>query len=795
MTKTSRLIDQLPAYVLYAIIFLVPLAFWPSPYVLAGADKKFLFIVLTAVLAVVWWLSRTKAPAITLPGRWWLLALGALPIAAVISSLFSGAPHHSLISLGMENATAWAFYWWFWFTVVAAMVWTNRRTAGLYGLVAILSVGVLVALFQWLKLLLGNFTQLAIFANPAANLIGKWNEFGLFMGLTVVLSIAFLEFLPWRRMPLPAWLSWLGLGLGLASLVVVNYWYSWLLVGSAALIISAAKLIRDRRSVELKAHPAGWHYLWSRPAWVAALALVLILLGNQVVWPAAAERVGLAGQITAAGDWLGIQVLEVSPSWQGTTQVTTGAIKESPLFGVGPNKFASAWFKYRPGDVNASPFWSMSFDYGVGFWPSLAVTMGILGVVVGVLFFLISINFLLKGLFAAKFQTDANWPFLAVTAVGALYLLAASAIYPTGTVLLVYLFTLLALFIALATALNLTPAWKIKWAAGADGLPMRYLISGIVIGLATLLLVAQSLLSGFYFTRALAAVNRDNDHIKGEILLAKAISINRHDLFYRSLVDLEQFFLADLLQNQDLKPEEAQARFQNILAALVDNSRRAVDYNKTNYLNWEYQGRAFESVVPLEIEGAYEAALAAYGRARVESGDLPSILLDLARLEATAGNTVQAKNYLTEALAKKPNYTEAIFVLAQIEAEAGNLATAINLADQAAAAEPNNPTTFFASGLLKYQARDYRGAASALEQAVVLNTNYANARYFLGLAYDRLGLVTRALEQFEIILVSNDLPEIRQIIANLEAGQPALAEIPPPAPEDREELPVEEDEG
>ncbi|PIR45677.1 MAG: hypothetical protein COV09_00120 [Candidatus Vogelbacteria bacterium CG10_big_fil_rev_8_21_14_0_10_50_13] len=791
MTKTSRLIDQLPAFLLYAIIFLIPIAFWPSPYILAGADKKFLFLILAAALAVVWWLSRVKAPTISLPGRWWLLALWSLPAVALVSSLFSGAPHHSLISLGIENATAWAFGWWALFATLAVMVWFNRRAAGLYGLVAILSVGVLVALFQWSKLLFGNFTQLAIFANPAANLIGKWNEFGLFMGLTVVLAIAFLEFLPWRRMPLPAGLAWFGLGLGLISLVVVNYWYSWLLVGSAAIIILATKLIRDRRLVELEAaRPAGWRYLWSRPVLVLILAVVLILIGNQVVWPAAAERVGLAEQITAAGDWLGVQVLEVSPSWRGTAQVTAGAVKE--LFGVGPNKFASAWFKYRPSDVNASPFWTMSFDYGIGFWPSLAVTMGILGVVAGALFFLISINFLLKGLFAAKFQTDANWPLLSVAAMGTLYLLAASTIYPTGTTLLVYLFVFLSLFIALSTTIGLTPPWKIKWASADGDLPVWHLAGGIIIGLTLLLFLVQSLLASFYFSRALAAVNRDDNQVKGEILLTKAISVSRHDLFYRSLVDLEQLFLSDLVQNQELKPEEAQVRFQNILAALVDNSRRAVDYNETNYLNWEYQGRAFESVVPLEIGGAYEAALAAYGRARVESGDLPSILLDLARLEAIAGHPAQAKDYLTVALAKKPNYTGAIFVLAQIEAEAGNLAAAINLADQAMAAEPNHPPTFFAAGLLKYQAAEYFSAATALERAVELNANYANARYFLGLAYSRLGRQAEALEQFKIILTSNDLPEIRQIIANLEAGQPALAEIPPPAPEDREELPVEE---
>lgn len=790
MTKTSKLINQLPAFLLYLIIFLIPIAFWPSQYVLAGAAKKYLFIGLVIALAVAWWFSKSKSPTVSLPSKWWLATLWFLPLAAVISGLLSGSPHHSLISLGVENDTAWAFFGWALFATVAAVIWLNRRAAGLYTVAAVLAVGLVVGLFQWIRLLAGNFTYLAVFANPAANLIGKWNEFGLFMGLMVVLSLAFLEFFPWRRLPLLAGLAWSGLILGLASLILINYWYGWVLIGLAALLIVVTNWSKNRRGLDGQSPWPIYRYLFTRPMLVATLALILLLIGNQTFWPSLAGRVGLADTLVKVSDQLGVQVLEVSPSWVGTGQVIWNTLKNDPLVGVGPNNFSSAWFKYRPIDVNTSPFWSLGFDYGIGFWPSLAATMGILGIV-AILLILGAIGYLLsRVLFVIKAQTDTAWPPAVVIALGAVYLLGTSVFYPVGTVVLVYLFAFLALLIASATTIGLVSPWEIGWAKADGTLALWRLVIAGIIGAAAVLLLVQSLLAAFYFNRALAAVNRDGNLEKGEVFLAQAAGINHHDLFYRSLVDVELSFLASLLQNQNLEPAEAQTRFQNTFTALADNSRRAVNYNSTNYLNWQYQGRVFESVAPLGVDGAYEAAFSAYGRARIESGDLPSILLNLARLEITAGDIAQAKNYLTEALTKKPNYTEAIFVLAQIEAETGNLGSAIDLADTAAGADPGNPTTFFTVGLLKYQAGDYRGAVTALEQAINLDPTYANARYFLGLTYDQLNRSTEALEQFEIILTTNDLLEIRQIIANLKAGRAALIDTEPPLPEDRAELPV-----
>jgi tetratricopeptide (TPR) repeat protein len=63
----------------------------------------------------------------------------------------------------------------------------------------------------------------------------------------------------------------------------------------------------------------------------------------------------------------------------------------------------------------------------------------------------------------------------------------------------------------------------------------------------------------------------------------------------------------------------------------------------------------------------------------------------------------------------------------------------------------------------------------ALERAVALNPVYANARYFLGLSYSKLGKVKEAITQFEQISATNpDNSEVKTILSNLRAGKAPL---------------------
>jgi tetratricopeptide (TPR) repeat protein len=103
----------------------------------------------------------------------------------------------------------------------------------------------------------------------------------------------------------------------------------------------------------------------------------------------------------------------------------------------------------------------------------------------------------------------------------------------------------------------------------------------------------------------------------------------------------------------------------------------------------------------------------------------------------------------------------------------------------------------FQLGFLYYKNNQFDFAKQVFERVVQLSPNYSNARYFLGLIYDRENLKdkSKAIEQFlKIAELNPDNNEIKLIIANLEAGKPALYKIVPPAqaPQSRAEAPVSE---
>ena len=121
-----------------------------------------------------------------------------------------------------------------------------------------------------------------------------------------------------------------------------------------------------------------------------------------------------------------------------------------------------------------------------------------------------------------------------------------------------------------------------------------------------------------------------------------------------------------------------------------------------------------------------------------------------------------------------------VFLLSQVEAAKGNLNDAITAAQFATQLNPNNALLFFQLGLLQYTKGDYAPAQTAFEQAIALQSNYANAQYFLGLSYARLGQNEKAIDQFDKLLTSNPgNTDIQTILSILRAGKsPFVAPTP-----------------
>ena len=105
---------------------------------------------------------------------------------------------------------------------------------------------------------------------------------------------------------------------------------------------------------------------------------------------------------------------------------------------------------------------------------------------------------------------------------------------------------------------------------------------------------------------------------------------------------------------------------------------------------------------------------------------------------------------------------------------------------------PKDTGTSFQLAFLYYKAQDFAKAKAEFIRAIIIDPDFANARYFLGLLYDREGNKEDAIDQFDRIAKLNpDNEQIKQILENLRTGKPALG-IPPEQPAPIEEKPTEQ---
>src|SRR3990167_1497723 len=223
--------------------------------------------------------------------------------------------------------------------------------------------------------------------------------------------------------------------------------------------------------------------------------------------------------------------------------------------------------------------------------------------------------------------------------------------------------------------------------------------------------------------------------IKTENLLIKAVSVSPNDNFLRVLSSV---YLAHLnlivAENQSGSLDSAKQDLQDNLKKAEDSAILAVKSNPKNYQNFVSLGDVYSFVLPLGVAEAYQNAKSAYEQALVLNPKNPEILLFLANLEIGNKDNIKAISYLNQAIAIKPNYSDA----------------------------------FFSLGSLEYQSGNFVSASKNFENAVISDSSNINARYFMALSYSKSGRVDEAISQLELLAkVYPDNQEINSTLVGL----------------------------
>jgi tetratricopeptide (TPR) repeat protein len=747
----SGKLDRISFIILQVTLFLTPIFFIPSVTVPLQTGRATFILYGIVIAFIVWAIARLKDGTFEVPRSYFFASAGVLALAYGLSALFSANQGVSFAGSSLELGTL-AFFLpsLLLFALVPLVARTKEQI--FYSYATLLASFFLVALFHAIRFVFGaDALTFGIFTQATSNIIGKWNDLGVFFGLSALLSCITLERATLNR--LFRTLVYVCFVLSLILLVVVNFAPVWTALAVISLVFFVYRLSFDRTEGNLGAR-------------IPYHALIVLILS--VLFMFAGGKVS-----SLIADSLGISQVEVRPSWGATLEIGRSSLATDPLFGVGPNRFSAEWLAHKPEGINNTLFWNVDFNYGIGFIPSFLATTGLVGTAAVLLFVGLFLALAIKALLRPSASPFTRYLLLS-SLFGAVYLWIFSFTYVPSAAIWILTLALSGLFIAAAREEGIvgTRSVSVINRPAASFISVLLTILALIAAVSFAYFVTVKLLSGIYFQKGIITINTSNDLDKGEADIVRAVTLSPSDAYYQSLSELYLVRINMLLQDDKITQSDAQARFQSLLGTAIQTAQAAVAYDPTNYQNHLALGRVFEAVVPLKIEGAYDSAKKAYEAALATNPDSPEVYLVLARLEVANENAEAAKDYIAKALEKKNDYSDAIFLLSQIQINEGDVVNAINSVSAVATLNPQDPGIFFQLGLLYYDQKNYQNAVLALERAVALNPEYANAKYFLGLAYYQAKQNDRALAQFKDLAVSNpDNEEIKTIVSNLEAGK------------------------
>jgi tetratricopeptide (TPR) repeat protein len=736
-SKKVEFFNRLSFLTILATFFVSLFFFIPYIPVTLEASKGFLVSIGMTLALFFWLIARLGEGKFSIPRDRIILFAFFIPLAFLASSFFSYSKYISFFGSGFEVGTFGSMLVLFTMFFLSSIYFQTEKRLWLF-FKSLFVGGVVVALFELLNIFIGfnRFLPGLIKGISNTNLIGSWNDFALFSGLIVVVSLLTIEFLKTKGPFL--FMQYFLLVTGLFFVIIINFPLVWVILAVLSIITFVYSISTQQAGANI-VHGNGGKKRFPFTALVVVFVSLIFLIGNNSIGGLVSKYIRLSNT-------------EVRPRIETTAGIAWKAIKHNPPFGTGPNTFNIDWALWQPKEVAGSDYWSINFGSGYSALSTFLVTTGILGFLAWVLFLFTYFKRAVGALKKALENSLSNY-FITTSLAISVYSWASIIFYTPNIVMYVLAFISSGIMIGILVSNNAIKTRTVSFLH--DPRNSFFAILGLMVfmiaTLSTTYIYAEKFASILYFSKGQTATSELNSLLKSERMLNNALLLDKNDIYYRTLSQIYIGEINALLNDKSISQDVLKSNIQQLVSSAEQSASQAVLQNPKQYINYINLANVYSSFVPLAVANSYDGASSAYTKARALAPNNPSVILGQASLEIINKNTDQARKYIDEALALKPDYTDAIFLLAQIEANSGNLPGAIKQAEKAATLNPRDTTVFFRLGLLRYNNSDYAGAVSAFEQSVILDPSYLNARYLLGESYKKVGRKDDALKQFQII--------------------------------------------
>lgn len=538
-----------------------------------------------------------------------------------------------------------------------------------------------------------------------------------------------------------------------------------IILGVSAFVFMTGLMFSGALIETLKSMFLGFSNAVSFSAYIGIFVLGAFFFSKKVILPARYKAIIVAGALVFLVWIVTIASADaVRPNFTSSFIVGKQVMLHDGIFGIGAGEYARAWQLYRPDAVIASPYFGYEFNQGFSTITTLFTTVGILGLLG---FLMLTLSALYSTFVSYRQTKESEDHFITgFLALILLYLAVISWLLPLSFAMLIVWMVVAGLGLAKAKLSEYHPGKKLA----------ILFVPLAILFIINVSIIAQKSQAFKIFGQAQRMLSTVGPTDEVGTLLDKAITTYAYDGFYRAQVE---YIIASerlLLSNATGDQAALQAKYLEKAQVAVNAGLAAAKLNRSNYQNYVSLGRAYELTIPFEKEGGYSRAKASYEEAIKLYPNNPYLYVMLARLEASAGTKEGVRTQLTEALRKKQNFADALYLMSQLEASEQKLDEALAYAVEAVKNAPQDPLVYTQAGLLFYAKKDYQNAITALNTALEKDPNNANVAYFLALSLRDGGRPDLARVIADELQKRNpDSADIKALVSSLDARVEAPA--------------------
>lgn len=748
---SSNIIITLNKYLTFAVqsLVLVGIGLLPLFFILGNSntlsfDRVLWATVIAATtlsLAAVATLFKKRVESVRPTA---LLFLALFVVWGFISAFVHGDSYDSIFGSNVETLTVIFSLLLLLFTVLPLLLQSSTAML-LRALSAMQGASLVVLLHTLLWYWFGfSFLGLGELTNANQSLLGGFNDSGIYAGVIVLFTLITLVMLPLRTYVQLA-VSFI-LFLSLLVLLVVNFSLVWLAILVVSAVTTAYVLLRKQLFQKVALAP------------ISRLTKIMSLITFVVAGVAVLYGTLIAQNLSTVAK---TQFVEVLPSFEASADIMRAVYEDSPLFGIGPNRYDDAWRQHKDLEVNATVFWNTDFRVGDSYMVSVFTTYGLVG---GLLMMLFHLGFVWFGLsrLLANFNGNVVIRYvMTVSFVGAVFLWAMTYVYTPGVTILLLAAALTGLTFASSSVFDSTRQVSVELVTNrVRGFVALFTAVLVVVLAATFV---QALLTK-YTEQINPSVVKDtkNDEVMGVQANERITELNQ--LIARA--NPESVTQDDLLEAS---------------RAALTTSREAIDLDPTNPVHHQRLASLYGVLGAIGVDGAYRNAKETLETVIELDPKNPAHHLATARILLAEGEVETAQEALTRATNLKFNYTEAIQLQTNIAIANNDAEETITQLENAVQLQPDNATLWYQLGVLHAATGNTDEAVQALIRSLQFDPTYADARYVLALQYVSQDRRERAVSQLRLVEETNpDNQQLQDLIASIEAGEDIEIVTEPP---------------